>query len=67
VARITPRFAFVAEAEVTGLLGGDERRRAHFRIEFARLVMWIRSIPFPLGEELRFHIRYGLQHVRIVR
>jgi hypothetical protein len=54
VARTTPRFAFIAEAEIAGM-------RDHARVsELSARGCYVDSInPLPKGTELRLRIRYG--------
>jgi len=58
VVRTTPRFSFIAEAEVMGLLDGT---RVVARIsELSSRGCYVDTVnPFPIGTELRFRIRYG--------
>jgi hypothetical protein len=58
VARTTPRFSFIAEAEVTGPRDGT---RVVARIsELSSRGCYIDTVnPFPMGEELHLRIRYG--------
>jgi hypothetical protein len=54
VARTTPRFAFIAEAEIVGLK--DSARVS----ELSSRGCYIDSInPLPKGTDVRFRIRYG--------
>jgi hypothetical protein len=58
VARTTPRFSFIAEAEVMGVSDG-----AHVVARVSQLSSrgcYLDMLnPFPVGRELRFSIRYG--------
>ena len=58
VARATPRFSFIAEAEVMGLLDGT---RVVARVsELSSRGCYVDTVnPFPVGTELRVRIRYG--------
>jgi hypothetical protein len=58
VNRVTPRFAFIAEAEVTEL--GDKTRVVARISELSGGGCYVDTVnPFPIGTELHFRIRYG--------
>jgi len=56
--RTTPRFSFIAEAEVLGVLNGT---RVVARVsELSSRGCYVDTIyPFPMGMDLRLRIRYG--------
>jgi hypothetical protein len=54
VARTTPRFTFIAEAEIVGMLGSSRVS------ELSARGCYIDSInPLPKGTDVRLRIRYG--------
>jgi len=56
--RTTPRFMFVAEAEVVGL--GDKTRVVTRISELSSRGCYVDTVnPFPVDTELTFRIRYG--------